>query len=339
MRNILIIKLRYVGDVVLTTPVIKALRRAFPQANITCLVNPGTEAVLAHNPFLNEVLTVSRNGVVDEIRFLRQVRARHFDGVIDLTDGDRSAFIAFCSGAPVRIGYNHEKRWRGRLYSRCVSIPYGTMHMVEYHAQALRLLNIDDRVDSPEVFIQDQEEEVANQLLAEAGMLRDPWVIMHPSARYWFKAWPPDRFAVLADRLFDRGFRVGLIGTEKDRPIGEAIKRAAISHPISFMGKTTLLELAALMKRSKLFIGNDGGPMHLAAAVGCPIVGLFGPTDPKVWGPRGPRTAVIYKGLDCRACFHPGCFRGEESCMKQISVEEVVNAAVELLLSKKSCAQ
>ncbi len=85
------------------------------------------------------------------------------------------------------------------------------------------------------------------------------------------------------------------------------------------------------MKRAAMFVGNDGGPMHLAAVVGCPVLGLFGPTNPAVWGPRGEKAEVIYKGLDCRECFHPGCTREEESCMKQISVDEVYSAVLELL--------
>jgi ADP-heptose:LPS heptosyltransferase len=101
--------------------------------------------------------------------------------------------------------------------------------------------------------------------------------------------------------------------------------------PVNLMGKTRLSQLAALMKRSHLLIGNDGGPIHIAAAVGCPVLGLFGPTDPAVWGPRGSKVKVIYKGLDCRECFYPGCSRGKESCMHQISVEEVCQTAQSML--------
>ncbi len=147
--------------------------------------------------------------------------------------------------------------------------------------------------------------------------------MLHPSARYEFKAWPPERFAQLSDRLVTQGVRTVLIGAAREEARARAVQRQA-RHPIvSLVGRTKLLDLAALMQRCAVFVGNDAGPMHLAAAVGCPVVGLFGPTDPAVWGPRGKSTAVVYKGLDCRACFHPGCFRGEESCMKLIGVDEV----------------
>ncbi len=122
-----------------------------------------------------------------------------------------------------------------------------------------------------------------------------------------------------------------LVGSSKDREIGDHIQQATRHPPISLIGQTNLLELAALMKRAALFIGNDAGPMHVAAAVGCPVVALFGPSDPKVWGPRGSKATVLYKGLDCRECFYPGCFRGESSCMKLITVDDVINASIPFL--------
>jgi ADP-heptose:LPS heptosyltransferase len=101
-------------------------------------------------------------------------------------------------------------------------------------------------------------------------------------------------------------------------------------------GRTTLLQYAAIVKRCDLFVGNDNGPMHMAAALGVPVVALFGPSDPREWGPRGEKVQVLYKRLDCRRCFHPTCARGEESCMKQISVEEVFAAAKKLLSTKEA---
>ncbi|MFB3136535.1 MAG: glycosyltransferase family 9 protein, partial [Nitrospirales bacterium] len=155
----------------------------------------------------------------------------------------------------------------------------------------------------------------------------EKWVMIHPAARYWFKAWPAERFASLSDALIEQGLKVVLIGHSDDQGIGDVVQGTAKHKLISLIGQTSLMVLAGLMKRCALFIGNDGGPMHMAVAVGCPVVALFGPTDPMVWGPKGKQTAVLYKGLDCRDCFYPGCFRGESSCMKQISVDEVYEAA------------
>ncbi len=329
-RNILVIKLRYIGDVILSTPVLRILRQVYAGARVTCLVNPGTEEVLTNNPHVDEVLVVPRDSLATQLSFCQKLRARKFDCVIDLTDGDRSAVLTKVTGASVRIGFNREGRWRGNLYSICVT-ENKDMHAVDYHMLALKALGVQSDVPYPEVFSSEQDTRNAMMKVKKSGLEDARWVMIHPTARYWFKAWPSERFAALSDRLTEEGLQVVLVGSEKDQAVGHEIQKIAKMPIISLMGQTHILELAALMKRVALLIGNDGGPMHLAASVGCPVLGLFGPTDPAVWGPRGKKAGVIYKGLDCRECFHPGCSRGEESCMKQISVDEVFGAAMKLL--------
>ncbi len=165
IRRILVVKLRYIGDVLLTTPVIRALRVHFPQARITALVNPGTEEILVQNPHLDDILLMPRTGWMAQASFLRSIRAQRFECVLDLTDGDRAAFVTAITGASIRIGFNHERRWRGKLYSRCVRASYGSMHMVEYHAQALSELGIAPAVGDPEVFLAGDNHRTAERLL------------------------------------------------------------------------------------------------------------------------------------------------------------------------------
>jgi predicted lipopolysaccharide heptosyltransferase III len=335
VRNILVIKLRYVGDVLLATPVIKALRQRWPAASITVAVNRGTEAILKYNDDVNDVIIVERESWTGQVETFRAVRNRRFDCVIDLTDSDRSALLSAWTGAPERIGFNWEHRWRGLLYTTVVQAAYGRMHMVEYDLQALTPLGIRSEEALPILCTGPEEERAADRLVHEGGMAGVPWVMIHPGARYWFKAWPPERFAALIDRLGQEQIAVGLVGDGRDHEVAEHIRGLAKHRPVSFVGRTSLLELAALMKRCALFIGNDAGPMHMAAAVWTPVIGLFGPSDPAVWGPRAPQVEVIYKGMDCHACFHATCIRGEESCMKLISVDEVFEAARRFLPIKQ----
>lgn len=331
VKRILLIKLRYLGDVVLSTPVLPLLRKQFPEAKMTFLVNPGTAAVLQDNPYLEEVWVLPRQSWWQQLRFIQHVREAKFDTVIDLTDGDRSAFLSWVTGARVRLGYNRDRRWRGKFYSQVLPSAYGSMHMVEYHQQAIAGLGIHESVGEPEVYIHSevgqQDEEAFGDFFAKG----QPLVLLHPTARYVFKAWPLERFAALADWLSGQGICVALIGSQREILIGQQIMNLTKHKPVNLMGKTRLSQLVALMRRSLLLIGNDGGPIHIASAVGCPVLGLFGPTDPAVWGPRGSNVKVIYKGLDCRECFYPGCSRGEESCMRQISVEEVCQTAQSML--------
>lgn len=331
MSNVLVVKLRYIGDVLLTTPFLRALRRGFPDARVTVLVNPGTGEVLRHNPDVDEVLSFPRTGLIPQVQCYRELRARGFDCVVDLTDGDRSAFISFMTGARVRIGFNHENRLRGRLYSRCVEAAYDAVHVIDYHAMALPSLGLSMEGGDPVLPLSGEDHERAHHVVESLQLDRTRWVMIHPAARYWFKAWPPDRFAALGDAFHERGFQVALVGSPEERPIGTEILQTAKRPMISLIGNTRLLELAALMTRCRLFVGNDAGPMHMAAAVGCPVVALFGPSNPAVWAPRGKHVKTIHKGLDCRECFHPGCFRGEQGCMKLITVDEVLEEATALL--------
>ena len=337
MRNILVIKLRYIGDVLLATPVLRALRERFPDAQLAMAVNRGTEDVLKWNPDLNEVLVVERSGLAEQVRFLRAFRRRGFDCVIDLTDGDRSAVLARCTAAPVRIGLNEEHRWRGLLYTTVVQPVPETMHRVEHDLETVRPLGIRPKAWPLVLQTSPEDDEAAARLLTEiAGEggsgTATRLVMLQPGARYWFKAWPAERFAELADRLSDKyGCRVLIGGDTRERDLAESIRVTARTPVVSLAGRLTLLQYAAVLKRCALFVGNDNGPMHMAAALGVPVVALFGPSNPAEWGPRGARTEVLYKGLDCRRCFHPTCTRGEESCMRQITIEEVWQAAGHLL--------
>lgn len=330
-KNLLIIKLRYIGDVLLASAVFGPLRQKYSQARIVALVNPGTQSIISHNPYIDEILQVPRSDWKSQMRFLREIRSRQFDCVLDLTDGDRAALITAVTGAGTRIGFDHEHRLRRFAYTTCISASYGTMHMVDYHALVLKALGIEVSPDPPHVFITEKEEREADRLLGQLGIMEQKWVMIHPAARYWFKAWPGERFAALADALEDLGYAVVCVGQRGDEGTVERIQQSARSNVLSLVGRIDLLLLAALMKRCQLFIGNDAGPMHIAAGVGCSVVALFGPSDPAIWGPRGTNACVIYKGMDCRQCFHPDCFRKEDQCMKQISVEEVLNAATRLL--------
>jgi predicted lipopolysaccharide heptosyltransferase III len=353
MQNILVIKLRYIGDVLLATPVLRALREQFPTARLTMVVNRGTEDILKRNPDVSEVLGMERGQFGAQIQFVQDLRRRRFDCVIDLTDGDRSAILTVLSGAPIRIGFNDEHRWRGLLYTSVAKARPGVLHRAEHDLEAVRALGIIPKVSQPVLHTALEDEAEATRLLEAIGVEeksfealslkkpskanKRPLVLLQPGARYWFKAWPVDRFAELADRLaeaFDCQILVG--GDQRDCKLAESIRAKARSSPLVLAGRANLLHYAAIIKRCDLFVSNDNGPMHMAAALGTPVVALFGPSNPQEWGPCGEKVQVLYKGLDCRRCFHPTCERGEESCMKQISVEEVFVAAAKFLTGSEA---
>ncbi len=320
----------------LCTPLLSSLRRQFPEARITFLVNAGTEEILHGNPHVDDIWVIPRSSLIQQSQFILKLRQSRFDVVLDLTDGDRSAWLSWVTNAPLRLGYNRDRLWRGKLYSQTIRAVYGSMHMVEYHAQILRALGVTESVGDPEIVVTAEAERLVRDLLDSQGIQDSPFVLLYPSARYELKAWPLERFAALASWLIQQGVQVALVGEQREASLGQQIINRATHKPRNLMGQTTLSALGSLMKRSVLLVGNDGGPLHIAAAVGCPVVGLFGPTDPAVWGPRGSNVKVIYKGLDCRECFYPGCSRGEESCMRLITVEEVCQTVQSMLPSLKT---
>lgn len=337
MRNVLIIKLRYIGDVLLATPTVRAIKTALPDVRVTMMLNRGTEDVLSGNPDIDEIVVLDKGSLAAQSQLIAGLRRRRFDTVIDLTDGDRSAFLSWISGAPVRIGFNDEHRWRGRYYTQVVQPLPGVQHRIDRDLEALKPMSIQAGSKEPQLWLTPEEVNSADQLLDQLGVQRSqPIVVLQPGARYWFKAWPPDRFAELADRLMSQyGCQVLLGGSDQDIDLAQQIRQVAKSKPIIMAGRTTIKQFAAIAKKSALFVGSDSGAMHIAAAVGTPMVALFGPSNPDEWGPRGGAVEVIYKGLDCRICFHPTCLRGEQNCMRQISVEEVF-AAVSRLIGESS---
>ena len=328
-RNILVIKLRYLGDVLLATPTLHALKAAYPMARLTALVNRGTEEILIGNPDVDHILSLERGTIVEQCRFVADVRHRRFDMVVDLTDGDRAALLTRISGAPIRIGFNAEQRWTGRCYTTVVHGEAGA-HRIERDLAALTPLKIPATDRIPRLWLTNEDEARADALLAKVAVRSDqPLVVIQPGARYWFKAWPTERFAELADRLTERfGCQVAVGGSYQEVELTKLVMKQAKSPLITIAGLSPIRTLAALLKRAVLFVGNDSGAMHIATAVGTPVVALFGPSNPAEWGPRGGPAEVIYKGLDCRVCFHPTCQRGEQNCMKLITVDEVMHAAV-----------
>jgi len=339
-QNVLVIKLRYLGDVLLATPTLKALKSSYPSLRVTMVVNRGTEGMLVGNPHVDEVLPLERGSLLGQWRFLSGLRQRRFDIVIDLTDADRSAFLTRMSLAPMRIGFNAEQRMRGWCYTDVVRADPAS-HRIDRDLAALKPLNIVAGDKTPRLWLTPQDDRSAEDMLARLGVTRDrPIVVLQPGARYWFKAWPVERFAELGDRLQEKhGCHVLIGGSNLEAELAQQIVQLSKSRPTVLAGQVSIRTFAAVLKLSDLFIGNDSGVMHIAAAVGTPVVALFGPSNPAEWGPRGALAEILYKGLDCRACFHPTCHRGEQNCMRLITLDEVVSAAVRLLKHSRAAAE
>ena len=335
-NRLLVIKPSSLGDIVHALPTVAALRRRFPSAQITWLVKREWAAVLEGNPDLDEVLALDLSPKGWPAVW-RAVRAGRFDTIVDLQGLLRSAVLGWISGAPVRIGFANGREGSPWFYTERVPVQSASMHAVDRYLLVARYLGAEMGEVKPSDFPlprDAQAEARVEALLAMAGIqVGMVLVAMNPSARWDTKRWSPESFAAVGDRLQQEGAaRVVLIGGRDERHIGKQVMCAMRATPIDLMGQTTLKELIALLRRVRLFVTNDSGPMHLAAAVGTPVIALFGPTDPARTGPYGAGHTVLRSGVPCSPCFSRRCTNAVTmECLTTISPEQVVEAAFRLL--------
>ncbi len=300
INKILVIKLRHIGDVLLTAPVFRVLRNNFSDAHISALVNRGTEEVLSGNPFLDEIIVFDRGikkmgpvpKYLGELSFLRKIRRAGFDMAIDLTGGDRPAILSFISGARCRFGWRSEKGLPGknRLYTH-LSEPDGNTHIVLQNLSTLTGMKVMPHDLVVDFHIPHESEESVKKILGERGInpAADTIVHVHPTSRWLFKCWKDEHMAEIIDWLLGTGAAVVVTSSpdtqeaDKAHRILSLVKRSP--RLIDLCAKTSIKQLAALSRLSTLFFGVDSAPMHIAAAVGTPVVALFGPSGAFNWGP------------------------------------------------------
>ncbi len=364
VRKILVIKLRHIGDVLLTVPTLRAIRETFPAAEISVLVNAGTEGVLDGNPLVDEILTLDRGikrlspltRYVREMNSLRQIRRKRFDMTVDLTGGDRAAILSFISGARYRIGWKDAGGFAGKRYLYThLSAPDNARHMVLQNLDVVRSFGIETRDLSVDIPISEAARHFAKNSLRQHAVTRNSAIIhVHPTSRWLFKCWRDKHMAEVIEWLASRGATVIATSSpdrrefEKTRKILSLCGDKARSSILDLCGKTTLKQLAALSEMSDIFFGVDSAPMHIAAAVGTPVIALFGPSGAFHWGPwdntwgkvkaenaqylkrSGIQVSgshiVIQREWDCIPCGRDGCGGTKKSkCLEDIRVEEVLN--------------
>lgn len=331
--RILVVKMSSIGDVLMATPAARALREAFPQAHIAWVADAFCAPIVEGNPYLDEVIRCNFNGKATGLlcywRTMRPLAA--FDWALDLHGLARSALVVRASRAPVRIGLAGSRELSGLAYTRKVSVPGEGLHRVDYCAGFLEALGIP--VPHREMLLPTgpEDDAAAEEALASEAPGGGPVVVLSLTAGRKQKCWPVERFAAVADRLIGtHGCRVAVIGTTRDRPVVDAMRSGMRHRPADLCGRIGLKTLAAVLRRASLFLGADTGPMHIAASVKTPVLALFGPTDPALYGPYRVESTVIRK--HCRCAPHwrrPVC--QDRECMRAITVDEVEQAAVGLL--------
>lgn len=331
--RILIIKMRYIGDTLLISPLLKALKDGIPDVFIDVLVNTDTHQVLADNPYLNNIWTfdynTSRKKFRYNLKFFSHIRRQQYDTVIDLTNNDRSSLITFLSGASLRIGYKKKHFIRQKLlYNKMINQKMRYMHIIDYHLKAAEELGLSLFDRHPFIAVlPEKTRDVERKLYNYIGLQADePFVIIHPGARRWYKSWPVEKFAMLADSIIDEyNIHVILAGSEDDEACVSKIMSNMKENVIDMVGKVSLSELPAFVKKAVCLIGNDSAAIHIATSVGTPAMAFFGPTDWRCWGPLRDHDRVFAAEFPCRPCghTHPDCPFGDRYCMSEINFEHI----------------
>jgi heptosyltransferase-2 len=341
--RILIVQTAFLGDVVLTLPLIEAIHQRFPQARVELLTVPANAALLRDQPGVDAVIPYDKRGtgIRGFLRMVRQIHGQGYDLVMAPHRSLRSALLVACSGSPQRIGFTQWfTRW---AYTAAVPRP-ASAHEVQRNLQLLEALGCRPVPTASRLTFQVAPAawQKARAYFAGCGVGQDEVVIgLIPGSQWGTKRWPAEHFGALIKRLVSTPrTRVALFGGAPDRPIAEAITTTCGVPVLDLIGQTPLSELPAYLKRCTVVVSNDTGPMHIAAALEKPILVLYGPTTPALgFTPYGVPWEEASVPLDCRPCSAHGpqrCPLSHWRCMLDLSVEQVA-AGVQRLLHRAAC--
>lgn len=334
--SFLVVRLSSIGDLVHTLPAVAALRCRFPEARIDWLVEARHKDVLLDNPDVDELIEVDtlgwRRRLFDsatwrEIRkSLARIRARRYDAVLDLQGTIKSSVSAFLAKGDRRIGFGAsqlKERPAGWLYKERVEVNGTTPHVIDRHLRLLTAFGIEAKTRSFPITVPEASEVEASSWLAEEGL--SDYVIVNPGGSWVTKRWSPEKFgAVVAAIERDFGLPTLVIWGPGEEEMAETIVKAAPRARAA--PSTTFRGLAPYVRRAKLFVSGDTGPMHLASAFGVPVVAIFGPTDPARNGPFGGGDEVVVKPVPCGPCYKKRCPGYGNVCMTEIEVADVMDA-------------
>ena len=333
-HRILIIKWSALGDILLSIPAIHAIRERFPKSDIMLLTGKVGREILGRYPYAKDFFIFNHNrgyaGIREMLDMSAELRRQSIDIVLDLQNNNRSRIISFLSFIPRRIGYRN-----GRLDMFLTEGVDGAkieMPPVKHQFRLLKQLGVDTPAPEVDLMITDEEASYAENILSQEWVSKNQVLIginCGASQKWQSKRWDIGNIARLCDLLAQKKIRVVITGTRDDEADAREIVGMARSKPINAVGKTGIMQLAAIIRRCRVFISSDSAPMHMAAFLGVPYVAIFGPTDHKRHLEPSGNYRVIHKKLRCTPCYKPRCHH--RKCMERISPEEVGAAAMDLL--------
>jgi len=338
MKRILIVRTDRIGDVVLSTPVIKAVRDAYTDSFIAMMVSPGTRDIVEGNPYLNDVIIFDKKrfgGILGALRFSKRLRDKNFDTALVLHPVKRVHIILWLAGIKKRVGL--DKKWGFLLTDR---LPHakqsGQKHEIDYNLEIASAIGAGTGERAMFVPIRPVSKLRIDAILEENHLNDDDgFVVIHPGASCPSKRWPAKRFAATADAIIEKFHKKIIVVTgDNDKMFGREVSDAMENEALDLSGDLSVGDLSALLEKALLLVSNDSGPVHMAVALRVPVVAIFGRNQPGLssrrWGPTGKGDIILHKDMGCSPCLAHTCREGFK-CLMAIEPEEVVEAVGELL--------
>jgi heptosyltransferase-2 len=336
----------WVGDAVMAIPALDTIRRTHADDEICVLARPVVADVFSGQPFADRILQYDfhgrHRGWLGREKLVAELRKENFDTAVLLQNAFEAAWLAWRAGIPERIGYARDAR--GPLLTKAIRVPQEgeiPKHESHYYLELLRRAGwvaASPAIPPIRLLVSEAGRTAAEATLRSAGARESAWrCAIAPGASYGAaKCWPPERFALLADRLISEcSANVIFFGTPGEKEIAARIRSNMKSRAISLVGETSMRDLAALFASCSVFIGNDSGAMHVAAAAGLPVIGIFGSTDPEGTAPVTKQFTLIREAVSCSPCFLRRC-PVDHRCMTRITVDSVFTTAMQIKNSPKN---
>lgn len=330
INNILIRATNWVGDAVMTLPALEAVRENFPKSRITVIARPWVAPVFENHPAVNNILIYNRHdslkkNISEFFHVINLIRKNRYDLAVLFQNAFEAALITYLGGVKSRLGFDSDGR--GFLLTHRIKRTDGIfgVHQVEYYLSILKSAGLEAKSRNPVLHISKKDSAKASALLEINGINRNDFLLgLGPGAIFGnAKRWPVERFAKIGDLAAEKwNAKIIIMGSKKEKEIGTSMTGLMLHKSVDFCGATSLGEALGIIGRCSLFVTNDSGLMHVAAALGVPTLAIFGSTDHVATGPRGINTRIIKHEIDCSPCLKPEC-PTDFKCMLSIEPEEV----------------
>lgn len=348
LDRVLIIKLGAIGDLLMTTPAIRAIKKNNQNVHIALLVGKSAKSAIIDNPYIDELIEcddyiIYKANLLKKAQYVfslaSMLREKKFDVAFVFHRDWRFNLFAFLCGIPERVGF--DRNGEGKFLTKKVKIK-GVMHQIDHYLEVIKTIDIKDDGRDMDFAISKEAGENADKIFIENGIKDDDTAIgimaggaSNIKTDMPIKRWPLGNYAELSNKAIADGYKVILLGAESDRPNALAILENAAENVIDLTGKTTLEETAAVMKKCSVIVTHDSGPMHLASAVGVPVISIFGPTDHREYYPlnRGSHDFWNAENIECSPCYEDGRFPDcdDPVCIKAVTVEQVYQKAIDII--------